>query len=282
VRNEERFVERAMLSILRQTFRDLELLAVDAGSTDATGDILASLAASDARVRIIRPGGRGLVEALNAGIAAATGTYIARMDADDISLPERLARQVEELDRRPQLGVIGTRVRYIDAENRPVGVWDVPVGAELVHWALAFGTPIAHPSVMMRRVVLPPVPYRTAEPHAEDYDLWVRLSRGTTLDNLADRLVDRRVHGSSVSDRHEGLQQASTLRIQQREIASVLGEVPSVSQVAALSDPHSPLDLLTAAVLIARLYLASPRGRDIRRDAWARFEAAAKLAWRTR
>jgi glycosyltransferase involved in cell wall biosynthesis len=220
-------------------------------------------------------GGKGLVEALNAGVAAASGTYVARMDADDRSLPERLARQVDELDRRPDLGVLGTRVRYIDAENRPIGIWDVPVGTPLVHWALAFGTPIAHPSVMMRRAVLPPGPYRASAPHAEDYELWVRLARRTKLDNLDQRLLERRVHGASVSDRHEAVQRTSTLHVQQRAIADVLGREPAASQVAALSDPRSPRDVLAAALLIARLYRVSPRGKPVRGDAVARIAAAA-------
>ena len=282
MRNEERFVEQALRSILDQTFRDLELIAIDDGSTDGTSSVLARVAAADERVRIIQLAGGGVVDALNAGCATAAGTYIARMDADDVSLPERIVRQVDELDRRPELGVVGTRVRYIDAHNRAVGVWDVPVGAQLVHWSLAFGTPIAHPSVMMRRDVLPPGPYRSAAPHAEDYDLWIRLAQHTILDNLGERLVERRVHGASVSDRHEEAQRASTIRLQQRAIADVLGREPSSSRVEALSHPQSWLELLAAALLIARLYLASPRGEGVLRDAWTRIGVAARATGRRR
>ena len=279
MRNEERYVEEAVVSILRQTFGDLELIVVDDGSTDRTGEIVADLATTDRRVRIVRREGGGLVEALNAGVALARGTYLARMDADDVSLPERLARQVDELDRRPSLGVLGTRVRYIDTDGHPVGVWNVPVGTPLVHWALAFGTAIAHPSVMMRRTALPATPYRKRDPHAEDYDLWVRLSRRTTLDNLSEILFERRVHGGSVSDQNLAAQEASTLRIQQRAIAAVLGREPPASHVAALTRPRSSAELLAAALLIGRLYLASRGGADVRRDAWSRLTAAAKALW---
>jgi glycosyltransferase involved in cell wall biosynthesis len=155
VRNEERHVTAAVESILQQSFDDFELIIVDDGSTDRTSEIVEALAADDRRVRIIRLPGRGLVEALNAGVAAATGVYVARMDADDVALRDRLARQVDELDRRPELGVLGTRVRYIDGEGNAIGEWNVPVGPQLVRWTLAFETPIAHPTVMMRRAVLP-------------------------------------------------------------------------------------------------------------------------------
>ena len=281
VRNEERYIEASIKSILRQTFTDFELIVVDDGSTDRTGEIVAGVAAGDRRMRIVGGEGRGLVAALNIGVKLAGGTYIARMDADDISQPERLARQVDEFEARPSLGVLGTRVRYIDPDGRQIGVWDVPVGAPLVHWALAFGTPIAHPSVMLRRSVLPETPYATVSPHAEDYDLWVRLSRRTTLDNLPERLLDRRVHGTSISDQNLAAQEASTLRVQQRAIALALGHEPPSVHVAALAKPRSLRELLAAALLIARLYRASGRGMEIRRDAWRRVFDAVKTVARS-
>lgn len=282
VRDEERYVEEAVASILRQTFGDFELIVVDDGSSDGTGEILAASAATDRRMRIVHGKGSGLVEALNTGIALARGTYVARMDADDVSLPERLARQVHEMDARPSLGVLGTRVRYIDADGRPVGAWNVPVGTQLVHWALAFGTPIAHPSVLMRRAELPAPPYRTSDPHAEDYDLWVRLSARTMLDNLEETLLERRVHGASASDRNASVQEASSLCIQRRAIEAVLGREPPASHVAAVTRPRSLTELAAAVVLIGRLYSASPGGADVRRDALRRVTAAAKTLMRSR
>jgi hypothetical protein len=131
----------------------------------------------------------------------------------------------------------------------------------------------------MRAAALPDAPYRTSESHAEDYDLWVRLARRTSLDNLAVRLLDRRVHGASVSDLNAAVQDTSTVRIQQRAIAAVLGREPSASQIAALASPQSPGELLSAALLITRLYLASGGGAAVRRDARNRLLAAAKALW---
>jgi len=126
------------------------------------------------------------------------------------------------------------------------------------------------------------VPYRTSDPHAEDYDLWVRLSRETMLDNLAEPLLERRVHGNSVSDQNLSAQEASTLRIRQRAIGDLLGREPSASQVGALTKPQSAAELVTAARLIGRLYLASRGGAAVRRDAARRLAAAAKSLWRSR
>jgi glycosyltransferase involved in cell wall biosynthesis len=281
VRNEERFIEAAIGSILGQTFGDFELIVIDDGSSDGTSGIVSRLAATDGRIRVVRLEGNGVVEALNAGVASAKGTYVARMDADDLSLPERFSRQVAELDRRPSLGVLGTRVTYVDVDGMPVGAWDVPVGAPLVRWSLAFGTPIAHPSVMMRRSVLPDPPYRADYPYAEDFDLWVRLSRRTFLDNLPQPLLRRRVHGDSVSDRNTAVQDESTLRIRRLAITSVLGNEPSVPSVAAMTRPSSLNELLLAMRSIGALYRASPRNAAIRRDAVRRFVTAAKEVWRS-
>jgi hypothetical protein len=126
---------------------------------------------------------------------------------------------------------------------------------------------------------LPAAPYRTSHPHAEDYDLWVRLSSRTRLDNLAETLLERRVHGGSVSDHNSTEQEESTLRIRRLAIGAVLGREPSPSHVAALTRPRSAAELVAAASLIVRLYLASQGGADVRREAWRRLVAAAKALW---
>jgi glycosyltransferase involved in cell wall biosynthesis len=244
--------------------------------------ILRRLAEEDSRIVIIRHDGEGLVSALNAGVAHARGAYLARMDADDVSLPTRLERQITELDRRPTLGVLGTRVRYIDQEGSATATWDVPVGGRLVRWTLAFGTPLAHPSVVMRRELLTDAPYSNAAPHAEDYDLWVRLAALTDLDNVPEALLERRVHGTSVSDRNEDLQRQSVWQIQRRAIESRLGIVPTEADVRALSEPCSWGDLLGAFRLIWKLYKVSGGGADIRRDAIGRAGRGARHLLRAR
>jgi glycosyltransferase involved in cell wall biosynthesis len=278
VRDGEKYVEDAVRSILGQTFHDLEVVVVDDGSSDGTPRIIASLAEEDSRVRLERLRPTGLVGALNAGIGRASGSYIARMDADDVSLPRRIERQVAELDARPTVGVLGTQVRYVDAAGRPMGIWSLPVGEELVRWSLFFGTALAHPSVMMRRSLVEAHPYRETEAHAEDYDLWVRLARLTSLDNLPEILFERRVHGSSVSDVNETQQTESTLRVQRASIALALGREPSGSQLQALRDPTSLRDAFVAIALIWRLFRCASRTAETRRDALQRSWRALRSA----
>jgi glycosyltransferase involved in cell wall biosynthesis len=282
VRDGEAHLEEAVRSILDQTFVDLELVVVDDGSVDGTARLLERLAAEDSRVQVYRIEPLGLVAALNFGIGRARGAYVARMDADDISLPLRVERQVAELDARSDLGVLGTQVRYIDAAGRPIGVWNLPVGQELVRWTLFFGTPLAHPSVMMRRELLLRHAYAADAVHAEDYDLWVRLAAETELDNVPEILFERRVHGGSVSDRNANVQAEIAAQVQRLAIAAALRVEPSEALVRALQRPRTLSEMLGAFRLILRLYRASPHTRPIRRDGLRRIAGAARAAIRAR
>jgi glycosyltransferase involved in cell wall biosynthesis len=282
VRDGEAHLEEAVRSILDQTFVDLELVVVDDGSVDGTARLLERLAAEDSRVQVYRLEPSGLVAALNFGIERARGAYVARMDADDISLPLRVERQVAELDARSDLGVLGTQVRYIDAAGRPIGVWNLPVGQELVRWTLFFGTPLAHPSVMMRRELLLRHAYAADAVHAEDYDLWVRLAAETELDNVPEILFERRVHGGSVSDRNANVQAEIAAQVQRLAIAAALRVEPSEALVRALQRPRTLSEMLGAFRLILRLYRASPHTRPIRRDGLRRIAGAARAAIRAR
>jgi hypothetical protein len=201
------------------------------------------------------------------------------MDGDDLSLPLRIERQIAEFDRRPGLAVLGTRVRYIDEGGAPISRWDVPVGARFVRWSLAFGTPIAHPSAMIRRSVLPARPYSADAPHAEDYDLWVRLAERVELDNLSDVLLERRVRSASVSAQNADIQRRTTTEVQRRAIELLTGVDPGNNVVRSLGgNPGSPADLVSATVWMLRLYRAAGGGSAIRRDALRRLAHSARAA----
>lgn len=178
----------AVESILDQTYRDFELIAVDDGSTDGSGLVLDDFAARDARVRVIHQENRKQVATMNRAIAEARGEYIARMDADDRSYPERLAKQVAFLDDHPEVGVLGTftDVSFPDHDT----VWDPDTEHVLLCWRLLSTTPMVHPSVTMRASVVRSVGgYSPGAERLEDYDLFYRLSRVTRLANLPERLV---------------------------------------------------------------------------------------------
>jgi glycosyltransferase involved in cell wall biosynthesis len=157
------------------------VVAIDDGSTDAGPDIVAAAAAGDGRVVPIATGGVGIARALAAGHASARGAFLARMDADDVSLPGRLPRQVELLERSPGLGVVGVQVEPFPEEAVGEGLrryvaWQNAIVTPEDHAREIFvEAPLCHPSVMLRREALEAVGGFREETWAEDYDLWLRL-----------------------------------------------------------------------------------------------------------
>lgn len=203
VYNAERYVEEAVRSILWQTFADFELVAIDDGSTDSSGEILERLACYDPRIRVIRQENSGIATARNRASEVARGELLAIMDADDICLPERLGRQVSCMTARPHLALIGAGYEEIDSSGDPTG-WRMvpPARDEEIKNGLTRGCPIAQPTVMMRRDAFFAVGgYRAGFSQAEDYDLWLRLAERYRLANLPEPLVRYRVHADSSSQR---------------------------------------------------------------------------------
>ena len=196
VRNGAPTLGRALESIRRQSLASWELVAVDDGSTDGTGDLLAAAARADARIRVVRQPARGLVAALNAGLVAARGSWVARMDADDESHPERLARQAGCLEARPELGLVSCLVEFGGDRAANAGY------ALHVDWLnglrdsgeIALNrfvqSPVAHPSVMFRRdLVARHGGYREGD-FPEDYELWLRwLDAGVAMAKVAEPLL---------------------------------------------------------------------------------------------
>jgi hypothetical protein len=199
VRNGGAYLPLAVGSVLTQSAGDFELLVIDDHSQDGAVE---ALEASDARLRRLVNPGRGLVDALNFGLAEARGEFIARMDADDIALPDRLARQIAFLDRRPEIAVVGAQVAFIDATGQPTGErTHFPTDPAAVAAALMTrGCVLKHPSVLARREVMRGAGgYRAAVAKAEDYDLWLRLSEHHRLANLPETLLNYRVHANQIS-----------------------------------------------------------------------------------
>jgi GT2 family glycosyltransferase len=200
VYNGEPFLASAVESILAQSFRDFELITIDDGSDDASGEILDRLAAGDKRLRIVHQTNAGIVAALNRGLALARGELIARMDADDVAHPERFARQVAFLDAHPETAVVGCAVTLIDRDGTRIRDVEYPLASEAVAAFLECGSPLAHPAAMMRRAaVLAVGGYREAYRHAEDYDLWLRMAERYRIANLPDRLLLYRQHAAKQS-----------------------------------------------------------------------------------
>lgn len=217
--NAERFLEQTLTSVLAQSFADFELLVVDDLSTDGSAAILSRFVEADPRVRVLqRSGGApGLSFALNLGLDKARGALIARLDADDIALPHRLARQVEWLLAHPDCAILGSFIEMMDQEGNPTGLHREPLGAAAIALHSMVGTPFAHPAVMMRRDFLEAHRLRYHEMPAQDYDLWARmLVCGAKGDNIPEALVRYRVHASSDSNvratAHERIARSTALR----------------------------------------------------------------------
>ena len=219
VHNGEPFVAQAMESVLEQGFGDFELIVVDDGSQDATAALLADYAARDERVRVVRqPVAEGLTRSLNRSLALARGDLIARMDADDVCLPNRFEQQVEQLMRQPHLAAIGAAVEFIDHDGVRTGAWHPPVSRPEVLWQLIGGSPIPHPAAMIRRAWLHRLGgYDEAYRYAQDYDLWRRIvQHGGQLSNVRKALLRYRAHPAQASQSRRRAQAASAAAIARR------------------------------------------------------------------
>jgi glycosyltransferase involved in cell wall biosynthesis len=243
VYNGERYLREAVESILAQTFEAFELLIVDDGSTDGTEAICRSF--SDPRIRVIRyEKNSGLVSALNDGIDQITTKYVARMDADDVALPERLARQLAFLESRPDIAACGSWAREL-VDGRLRAVMRRPTGENLRQTAWQ-PVPIFHPTACLRTEVLQELRYRPEAIHAEDYDLWLRLCRDHRIDNLPAVLLHYRIHQASVSHAYRAMQRSSAWRTFREHFPAIdvaLEDFQTLTGVSCEASPFSRMRL---------------------------------------
>jgi glycosyltransferase involved in cell wall biosynthesis len=197
--NAERFVGQAIESILTQTYRNLEFLILNDGSTDRTEEIVKSF--HDQRIRYFRSESNlGLVSQLNSGLANTSGKYIVRMDADDIARPNRIERQVLFMENHPEIGVSGSNVVSFNTHKKFLKSV-LPEGHDEICTHFLFGNSIYHPSIIIRRSVLLAhgVQYTKGTDTSEDYVLYVDLHEKTKLANLQEVLLNYRLHDANVS-----------------------------------------------------------------------------------
>ncbi len=243
VRDGERFVADAVASILGQSFRDFEFLITDDGSTDGTGAILERLAAADARIELLRAPAAGLTPQLRRGVERARGRYVARMDADDVSLPQRLALQVEYLERHPECSALGAQVLLVDPDGDPIRVSRFPREHEAIDaWLMrGRGEVLPHPAVTLRRdAVLAAGSYSADFAAGQDLDLYLRLAERGRLANLPDTLLAYRQHLGKVSTRRGGEQRRCVNEILRR--ARERRGAPEAPPVPALPDAVEPVE----------------------------------------
>lgn len=248
-----RWLREAVDSALGQTLADLELIAIDDGSTDATAEILAGY--RDARLIVVRQAHAGLTRSLNRGLRLATAPLVARLDADDVALPARLACQAAFLDAHPEIGVLGTGCGEIGAAGETLGAYAPPADDASIRRALIRRNPFVHSSVVMRRAAVESVGgYDEALPVAQDYDLWLRLSRVTRLANLPEPLVLRRLAPDRVSVVRDTERLRTEVRVKRAALRS--GDYPRWCAVFLLK-PLAALALPAPARRLARRLLRS-------------------------
>lgn len=195
VRNGERYLSEAVDSILNQTFTNFEFIVVDDASDDTTPYVLDRY--NDSRIiRLRNETHLGLPSSLNRGLQIAQGVYVARMDADDVSLPERLQRQYDTIVATPDLDVLGTWSRIVTLANRVVCESRPPTTHNMIVWTLLFHNPLVHPSVMLRSSLLKDSGgYDPNYELSQDYELWTRLAFKARFSNLPETLITyRRVY----------------------------------------------------------------------------------------
>jgi glycosyltransferase involved in cell wall biosynthesis len=213
VHDDKRFLREAVDSVLGQTLSDLELILVDDASSEPVEGF------DDARVAVLRNESQlGLAASLNRALDAASGKYVARLDADDVALPKRLARQVERMG--DGTAVVGTAVIDLDEAGRRGATHVMPAGPVPLRWHALFSSPFFHPTVLVDREVLDArgLRYDPSFDESEDYDLWTRLFEHAHGDNLREPLVLKRVHAAQASQRRRAVQESFQRRVALREI----------------------------------------------------------------
>jgi glycosyltransferase involved in cell wall biosynthesis len=198
--NRERFVADAIRSVLAQTLAELELIVVDDGSTDNSRDVVASF--RDRQVRCLHREHRGISAALNAGLAAAQGRYIARLDSDDVWLPEMLATQVAALEAHPEAGLAYSRAECMDIHWTPLGMsWGYPLRypGETFR-SMVYNDCTCNITVVCRRECFARVGgYDETLATSEDLDMWLRVARHYSF-VFTDRVLARvRLHDGSIT-----------------------------------------------------------------------------------
>lgn len=233
------FIDAAIASIRNQSFSDFEFIVVDDGSTDATASVVERHAAEDSRLRLIRLPHSGVVAASNAALAAARGRTVARMDGDDVALPQRLALTFDCLERHPEVGIVGAAAALIGPEGQPLRILRPPLEHEAVARAFRTRNVMMHPTVLMRRDLIVALGgYRAAFEYAEDTDLWLRAIERTRIVNLPDVLVQVRRHFGKVSFRRAERQAVASAAARAAAALRRRGRPDPVGDAPALTEAH--------------------------------------------
>jgi len=239
VYNGEIYLHQAIESILCQTYQDFEFVIINDKSTDNTKDILNSFAAKDSRIVVYEnETNLGITKSLNKGLKVARGEYIARMDDDDISLPQRFTKQIDYLERYPNVVLVSGAYDIIDDNGKFIGTINRSCSPGLVAWLLLFCNYVGgHSQVMFRRnAVLESGGYSEKDLHNEDYGLWCRLVEIGKIVILPEKMHLYRYNAESISRKNFSVQLETTTAIAADQIKSLTGIQPPLSDVGDFRD----------------------------------------------
>lgn len=265
VYNCEKYLRQALDSILAQTFKDFELIIINDGSSDSTVEILKEY--SDKRIRLINnPKNLGLIKTLNIGLKIARAKYVARMDADDISFPERLQVEYDYLKKNKHVVVIGSWSQIIDSKGNNLKIHKNPTEYQGMKYELMFGNTMTHPSIMMKKhIIIKEGGYSDLFNHTEDFNLYSRLIHKHVLKNLGRPLIYYRQHEESVTwtNSSQEILRENTYKIMRQNISYYTPitdhEHWLITKVLTVRHPDSNLrlkDVIDAYLLHRRIYKA--------------------------
>jgi glycosyltransferase involved in cell wall biosynthesis len=266
VYNGERHLERAIRSILFQSFKDFKFLIIDDGSTDSSLNIINRYKQQDSRIHVlVNSHNLGLIGTLNKGLDAIETKYVARMDCDDYALPTRLEKQVDLMEASPFVGACGTWITVKNASDGSEYTQLYPTQhAEIKVHMLSYCA-VAHPSVILRRSFLERdgLRYDSEFIHAEDYELWTRAIDKFEFANIAEPLLEYNIHPDNVSSKHEAIQLRTASRIRLKQIAKLISPQPNDESIitrlfaAGLQEASNRRDFIEVRDLLERILIAN-------------------------
>lgn len=238
--NVDRFLSESIESVLNQTFRDFEFIIVDFGSTDDSKSIIARYAAKDSRIKFHAIPHCGLAAARNAACSLAHGQYIAIMDADDVSLPDRLMWEIEFMEVHPEIGLLGGATEWINPAGKPMSIDSFPTADREIRSELAMRSPFCHSAVLIRSHAFSFVEgYRGAFAQAEDYDLWLRIAEHFGCANLKQVVLKHRIHPHQISIRNQ----------REQTLCRLAAQASAAFRRNGIPDPLNSVEVITPAVL---------------------------------
>ena len=270
VYNAERYLHEAISSILEQTFTDFELMIINDGSTDSTMDIINTF--SDSRISVVQNNGnQGIVYTLNRGIALANGTYIARMDSDDVALPQRLEKQFVFMEKYPNIGLLGTNTLSINEEGKIMNEGKALYSLDdryrspyIMRWNLLWGAGISHPTAFIRKEILSnyDLYYDATYEYGEDFELWTRIVPHVEITYLPEVLLYYRINPNGISCSKSEKQDFLVFQITKREISILDMTLADHDQLYALhrlkfrGEVIPDINFVKSAYLLVKIYRA--------------------------